>query len=230
MKSRFRDRSEAGRQLAKRLYLRGFRQPVVLALPRGGVPVGYEIAMALEAPLDICPVRKIGAPLHRELAIGALVDGDSPHALLDHARIESLGIREVDVSATIREERAELARREGLYRHGRPPAPVAGKTVILVDDGIATGWSVRAALRSLRGRGIRRIVLAVPVASREVLDSLEAEADEIVCLLEPDSFHAVAQYYDDFRQIGDEEVVELLARRQWLAPPCPSLVEHEETP
>jgi putative phosphoribosyl transferase len=223
MKSTFRDRTEAGRQLAKRLLLRGYRQPVVLALPRGGIPVGYEIAKVLDAPLDICPVRKIGVPFNREFAIGALVDGDTPHALLDHGRIASLGIGMEDVAQTIREERAELARRERLYRGGRPAVPLASRTVILVDDGIATGWSVRAALRSLRGRGARRIVLAVPVAPYDVVQSLEAEADEIICILEPTHLRAVGEFYDDFTQVGDDEVVDVLGRARWLGMSCLSL-------
>jgi putative phosphoribosyl transferase len=228
MKSKFRDRSEAGVQLAMRLSLRHFRMPVVLALPRGGRPVGYEIARALEIPLDICPVRKIAAPLDREMAIGALVDGDVPHALLDHGRMASLGIGESDLAETIRQGRIDLWRRERIYRGGLPATPVAGKTVILVDDGIATGWSVRAALRSLRGRGARRLVLAVPVAPRDVLASLEGEADEIVCLLEPESFGAIGDYYDDFKTVGDDEVIDRIRRAQWLGAPCPSLPGHED--
>ncbi len=212
----FRDRKEAGQLLARELSSRGFRQPLVLALPRGGVPVGYEIAAALDAPLDILAVRKVGAPFHPELGVGALVDGDSPEALLDMDMIARLGIRREDLDETIRKETAEVRRREGLYRGGRPPVAVAGRTAILVDDGIATGSSVRAALRSLKRKGARRVVLAVPVAPPETLESLAPEADEIVCLQKPDFFRAVGQFYEDFGQVSDAEVIGFLERARKL--------------
>lgn len=223
MKSTFRDRTEAGEDLAKRFCLRSFHLPVVLALPRGGVVVGYEIARVLAAPLDICSVRKIGAPSNPELAIGALADGEIPYALLDQTRISELGIDEVEVTSRIQGERRELARREQLYREGHAPVPVAGRTVILVDDGIATGWSIRAALRSLRGRGAHRVVLAVPVAERAICRSLEGDADEVVCLLEPAEVRAVSDFYDDFAQVDDAHVMRLMRWMRHDATPCPML-------
>jgi predicted phosphoribosyltransferase len=205
------------------LCLRSFRLPVVLALPRGGVVVGYEIAKALAAPLEICSVRKIGAPSNPELAIGALAYGEIPYALLDHARITELGIDEVAVTSRIKGERRELARREQLYREGHPPVPVAGRTVILVDDGIATGWSIRAALRSLSGRGAHRVVLAVPVAERALCRSLESDTDEVVSLLEPAEVRAVSDFYDDFAPVDDAHVMRLLRRMRHDATPWPML-------
>jgi predicted phosphoribosyltransferase len=222
----FQNRRDAGKLLAERLSERGYQEPVVLALPRGGVPVGFEIALALGAPLDILAVRKIGAPFQPELGVGALVDGDSPHALLDRGRIMSLGLREEDLAETIHKETSELRRRERLYRGGRPAISLSGRTVILVDDGIATGSSVRAALRSLRGRGLRRLVLAVPVGPPETLASLEPDAVELVCLEKPSSFRAVGEFYDDFSPVSDEEVVGLLDRARWLGTTSSSPPSH----
>jgi len=210
----FADREDAGRRLAAALRARGHASPVVIALPRGGVPIGFEIARELEAPLDVLLVRKIGAPFQPELGVGALSDGDDPQILLDRERLARLGIDEADLEDTIRAESEEIRRREQLYRRGRNPPAVRGRTVILVDDGIATGSSARAALRSLRRRGAGRLVLAAPVASPDTIAELAGEADEIVCLLEPRDFRAVGQFYDDFRPVSDEEVVDLLERGQ----------------
>lgn len=209
---RFRDRADAGRRLAQSLqHLRADR-PVVLALPRGGVVVGYEVARALEAPLDVVVVRKVGAPFQPEFGVGAIVDGEHPEVVLDEEVIRHAGIDRQELEEQIERERAELRRRERLYRAARAPVEVSGKTVIVVDDGIATGSSVRAALRALRRAGPRRLVLATPVAPPQTINALRAEADEVVCLLEPPWFQAVGQFYDNFEQTTDEEVIELLRR------------------
>lgn len=208
----FRDREDAGRRLAALLSARRYASPIVIALPRGGVPIGLEIARELDAPLDVLLVRKIGAPFQPELGVGALSDGDAPQILLDQERLAQFRIDEADLKDTIRAELAEIKRRERLYRRGRPPAEVLGRTVILVDDGIATGSSARAALRSLRRRGAGRLVLTAPVASPDTVAALAAEADEIVCLVQPRDFRAVGQFYEDFRPVSDEEVVDLLER------------------
>jgi putative phosphoribosyl transferase len=206
----FRDRKEAGQLLAGKLSNRGYLQPVVLALPRGGVPVGYQIARALDAPLDLLLVRKIGSPSHPEFAVGALVDGETPEAVLDHEEIQRLGIDERDLARVLRKEQLEIARREQLYRSGRTPIEVAGRTAIVVDDGVATGRSVVAALRSARRRRPKRVVLAVPVASPQAIEELAREVDEVVCLLRPSRLRAVGEYYEDFGEVSDEEVIGLL--------------------
>jgi predicted phosphoribosyltransferase len=176
------------------------------------VPVAFEIARELRAPLDVHLVRKIGAPLQPELGVGAISDGDEPQILLDRDRMVLLGIDEANLQDTIRAELAEIRRREHRYRGGRPPAGVRGRTVILVDDGIATGSTARAALRSLRRRGAQKLVLAAPVAPTDTVTALAPEADEIVCLLQPANFRAVGQFYEDFSPVSDEEVVEFLQR------------------
>ena len=208
----FRDRRDAGRRLAARLSERAYASPVVIALPRGGVPIGFEIALELGAPLDVLLVRKIGAPFQPELGVGALSDGDAPEILLDRARLARLGLGDADLEKTIRDELEEIRRRERIYRGDRTSPAVQGRTVILVDDGIATGSTARAALRSLRRRGAGRLVLAAPVAAPDAVAALAPEADELVCLLEPGDFRAVGQFYGDFRPVADEEVVDLLAR------------------
>lgn len=208
----FDDRSDAGRRLAQRLMHLVSERPVVLALPRGGVVVGYEVARALNAPLDIIAVRKIGAPFHPEFGIGALVDGDEPELLLDEHTIRSIGISRDDLRAQVEPELREIRRREHLYRGGEPRIDVRDRTVIVVDDGIATGSSVRAALRAVRRAGPGRLVLATPVAPPQTLDSLRGECDDLVCLLSPGFFRAVGEFYADFRQTSDEEVVALLSR------------------
>jgi putative phosphoribosyl transferase len=208
----FRDRVDAGRKLAARLSpLRG-EKPIVLALPRGGVVVGYEIARVLDAPLDIIAVRKIGAPFHPEFGIGALVDGDEPELLLDEESVRVVGATRDELDAQIERELREIRRREELYRGKRPRADVRGRTVIVVDDGIATGSSVRAALRAMRRAAPARLVLATPVAPPHTLESLRRECDEAVCLFSPAWFRAVGEFYGDFDQTTDEEVIELLGR------------------
>jgi len=206
----FANRREAGAVLAAELERYKDRgDVVVLALPRGGVPVGYEVAKALRAPLDVFVVRKLGVPGHRELAMGAIGPGGVQvlnRSIVDWYRIPTRAIEE-----TAREELAELERREQAYRGARAPLAVAGKTVILVDDGLATGSTMRAAVAALRALGPSRIVVAVPVAAPSTCDELRREVDEIACFATPDPFMAVGRFYDDFSQTTDEEVRALLA-------------------
>lgn len=208
---RFRDRSEAGRLLAEALKDRVEPPCVVLALPRGGVPVGLEIARALGCPLDLVMVRKIGAPGQPELALGAVANGEHPVLVVNEDVRRMTGASEAYLEEEKERELAEIARRRARYLAGRAPAPVEGRTAIVVDDGIATGATMLAALRAVRRKGPKRVILAVPVAPPDSLQRLAAEADEIVCLHTPEWFMAVGQFYDDFRQIDDEEVVAALA-------------------
>ena len=208
---RFRDRGEAGRLLAEALKDRVEPPCVVLALPRGGVPVGLEIARALGCPLDLVMVRKIGAPGQPELALGAVANGEHPVLVVNEDVRRSTGAGEAYLEAEKERELAEIARRRERYLAGRAPAPVEGRTAIVVDDGIATGATMLAALRAVRRKGPKKLILAVPVAPPDSLQRLAAEADEIVCLYTPEWFVAVGQFYDDFRQIDDDEVVAALA-------------------
>lgn len=207
---RFLDRYDAGRQLALRLGGVRDADPVVFALPRGGVPVGHEIAAALGAPLDVVVARKLGAPLQREESIGAIAPGGV--LLLDEARIAALGVARAELDRIVAEETAEMARRLRHYRGDRPPLDPAGRTVILVDDGLATGLTALAAVRSLRRDGPRRLVVAAPVCSPEAVRLLRADVDDVVCVEAPPAFRAVGLWYDDFAQTTDEEVLALLAR------------------
>ncbi|HEX7128265.1 MAG TPA: phosphoribosyltransferase family protein [Thermodesulfobacteriota bacterium] len=209
---RFRDREDAGRQLAARLAHYRDQDPVVLALPRGGVPVAAPVAAALDAPLDIVVVRKIGAPDQPELGLGALVDGDDPQALLNADLVERLGVSREYLDEEVARQLAEARRREARYRGGRARIPLAGRTAIVVDDGIATGSSVRAALRSLRRSRPARLVLAVPVAPADTVGALRDEVDDLVCLATPSPFLAVGYHYEDFTQPDDETVISILAR------------------
>jgi putative phosphoribosyl transferase len=212
----FKNRKDAGRKLAARLLKYKDEHPVVLALPRGGVPVAYEVAMALGAPLDIVVVRKLGAPGQPELGVGAVVDGDHPQSVLNEEVLRALDVSDDYLNREAELELQEIRRRQELYRGGCAPEPIEGRTAIVIDDGIATGGSVRAALRGVRRFQRKRLVLAVPVAPPETVESLQPEVDELVCLSTPFFFHAVGQFYEDFSQTSDEEVVELLegARRQ----------------
>jgi putative phosphoribosyl transferase len=206
----FRDRVSAGQLLGARLAALGLAEPVVLALPRGGVPVALEIARALGAPLDLLLVRKIGVPWQPELAVGAVMDGAAPVIVVEpHVQAEA-GIDRAYIEARAREELKEIERRRALYLGGRAPLPLAGRTAVVVDDGIATGTTVRAALRGLRGRGPVRRVLAVPVAPPETVEALRAEVDDLVCLAQPDPFGAIGYYYLDFHQLTDDEVIAAL--------------------
>ncbi len=207
----FADRTDAGRRLAAAVAHLRDQHPVVLALPRGGVPVGFEVAKALGAPLDVLLVRKIGAPFQPELAAGAVVDGAEPVLVRNEEVIRAYGIEEDWIEAEAARQLVEIERRRRLYCGDRPPVPVRGRTAILVDDGIATGTTVRAALRALARLAPRRRVLAVPVAPPETVARLAREADELVVLEQPEWMAAVGQFYRDFRQTEDAEVVRLLA-------------------
>jgi predicted phosphoribosyltransferase len=206
----FVDRREAGRVLADALLPFKAAHPLVLALPRGGVPVGYEIARGLDAPLEVFIVRKIGVPGHRELAMGALASGGIQ--VLDAELIRRLRVPAHLVDAVIREEMQELTRREERYGAGYAPPQLRGRTVILVDDGLATGLTMRAAVRAVRRQQPERVIVAVPVGSSEAVRMLAAEADEVLCLRTPDPFAAVGLWYTRFEQTTDEEVRELLGR------------------
>src|SRR5208337_1004909 len=209
----FRDRGQAGRQLAAKLAAYANRPDViVLALPRGGVPVGYEVAQSLSAPLDVFVVRKLGVPGHEELAMGAIATGGV--RVLNEQLIQQLEIPEFIADAVAARELEELKRRERLYRGGRPFPDLHGRTVILVDDGLATGATMEAAIRGLRQLKPARIVVAVPVASREICDALRPLVDDLICAVTPEPFYAVGHWYEDFSQTSDAEVRELLAPRE----------------
>jgi putative phosphoribosyl transferase len=214
MTETFADRAEAGRLLARRVLELHPVDPVVLALPRGGVPVAAEVADALGAPLDLLLVRKIGAPFHRELAVAAIAEGAGEEPFIDEGTLRMTGATPDYVRREAEAERDENARRRAAYLGGRAPLPVEGKTAIVVDDGIATGTTVRAALRALRRRRPQRLVLAVPVAPPDTVERLRAEVDDLVCLAEPPYFHAVGAHYADFHQVSDDEVVATLRARQ----------------
>ncbi len=208
MKKRFKDRREAGLALANRIELRGLDNPVVLALPRGGLPVGAEVARALGAPLDVLVVRKLGFPVQPELAMGAVASGGI--LVMNPEVMESAGLSEEAIRPVLEEEPRELARRERVYRGSRAPVDVGGRIAIVVDDGVATGSSMLAAIRSLRPRGAARIIAAVPVAPAETIERLEAEADAVVCLAAPEPFYAISVWYESFPQLTDDEVRTIL--------------------
>jgi predicted phosphoribosyltransferase len=211
----FKDRHDAGRFLATKLTAYANRPDVVvLALPRGGVPIGYVVAEALHAPLDVFLVRKLGVPGHRELAMGAIASGGV--RVLNADLIRALQIPAPAVEAVVAEEEAELARRERAYRDDRPPLVVRGRTAILVDDGLATGSTMRAAALALRQEDAARIVVAVPVAPPETCAEFRSEVDDVVCALTPEPFYAVGLWYADFSQTTDEEVHDLLQRAAHL--------------
>jgi putative phosphoribosyl transferase len=211
MKQRFRHRVEAGRLLADKLGAYAGRDDVlILALPRGGVPVGFEVARQLKAPLDVLIVRKLGVPGHEELAMGAITIGGVEYR--EESVIASLHIPPASIAEVVRRERAELARREHAYRGDRPFPQLAGRTVIVVDDGIATGSTMRAAVRALQTKRPAAIIVASPVASESAILALQSEVDAVVTLLIPEDFFAIGQFYDDFSQTTDEEVKALLAR------------------
>lgn len=207
---KFRDRRQAGHALARELQRRNFERPVVLALPRGGVPVALEVARRLSAPLDLLLVRKISHPLHAELALGAIVDGDQPELVINPQFEDVAAANATYLEAARAAALAEIERRRQLYLGGRAPVDVALATAIVVDDGIATGATVRAALKALRRRRPQRIVLAVPVAPADTLEALRTEVDDVICLDVPETFIAVGQFYEDFRQVDDAEVVRLM--------------------
>lgn len=205
----FRDRIEAGQILAEKLFHYQNRDDVlVLALPRGGVPVAFEVAKALHVPLDVFLVRKLGLPGHEELAIGAIASGGVMVLNLDV--VQSFDVSRSVIEAVAARERAELERREREYRAGRPAAKITGRVVIVIDDGLATGATMRAAAEALRRRGPERIVVGVPVASASTCEEFRRYVDEVVCAITPESFFAVGMWYEDFLQISDEDVKRLL--------------------
>lgn len=209
----FRDRQEAGERLAERLLHLKDRRPVVLALPRGGVAIGAAVARRLGAPLDIVLVRKIGVPWQPELALGAVADGAAPELFIDQGMAERLAIPEDYVREETARQLAEIERRRLLYCAGRPPVEIAGHTAIVVDDGIATGATMRVALRAVRRRGPAHLVLAAPVAAADTLADLAKEADESVCVETPEGLGAIGYYYRDFHQMSDAEVTALMAAK-----------------
>ena len=211
MEGAFPDRAAAGRLLAEKLDKYAGRDDViVLGLPRGGVPVAYEVAQVLRVPLDVFIVRKLGVPGFEELAVGAIASGGV--RVLNDDVVRALPNADEIIEAVTKRETAELQRREERYRDGRPAPELQGKTVILIDDGLATGATMRAAVAALRQRGAAKIVVAVPVGPPDTCREFEAEADEIICASAPEFFQAVGQYYEDFSQTSDEEVRELLSR------------------
>lgn len=214
----FIDRTDAGRQLAKALARYKHQKPVVLALPRGGVPVAAEVATALDAPLDLILVRKIGVPFQPELAMGAVVDGSEPVVVRNDEVIQLCGVSETDFNAIRDEQLAEIERRRKLYLGERPHPQLSGRTVIVVDDGIATGATTRAALRAIGMRKPAKLVLAVPVAPTHTLETLRREVDDLVCLEDYAEFGAIGLFYSDFRQVSDTEVIALLAKHSVKSP------------
>ena len=207
----FRDRAEAGRALAPLVAgtLPATEDAVVLALPRGGVPVAFEVAAELDVPLDVIVVRKLGVPSQPELGMGAI--GEEGVCVLNPDVIRHLSITESALRRVEERERAELERRAERYRHGAPMTPLEGRTVVIVDDGLATGSTARAAIQVARAHGARRVVLAVPVAPQDTVDDLAAVADDVVCVASPRPFTAIGQWYRDFRQTSDDEVSRLLS-------------------
>ena len=208
----FKDRTDAGRKLAKAPAAYGDQQPVILALPRGGVPVAAEVAAALDAPLDLILVRKIGVPIQPELAMGAVVDGGAPIIVRNEDVIQLADVDEAAFKAICDSELAEIERRRQRYLGSRDRVDIAGRTAIVIDDGVATGATTRAALRAARMRGPKKLLLAVPVAPTDTLAALRADADEVVCLEDHEFFGAIGAYYADFSQIADDEVIKLLKR------------------
>lgn len=213
----FADRAAAGRALARRLSEKAYADPVVLALPRGGVPVAIEVVRALKVPMDLVMVRKIGAPGQPELAVGAVVNGENPTYVVNRNVARVFGLTPDDVETLATSELEEIRRRRTLYLGGREQVPVKDRTAILVDDGIATGATMRASLKAVRRRDPARLVLAVPVAARDTLDELGHDADEIVCLETPDPLWAIGAHYRDFSQTSDDEVIRLLDEAKEIA-------------
>ncbi len=206
----FADRTHAGRRLAAELSWLLPQHPIVVALPRGGVPVAVEVAAALDAPIELLTVRKIGAPQNPEFAVGAMAEDGV--AIVDSGTVAALGLTDADIERVVERESRELRRRVERFRGAEPPTGVRGRTVVVVDDGLATGLTDLAAVRTLRGRGAARIIVAVPVGSHQAVAMLREEADEVVCLEVPDDLGGVGRWYRDFAQVSDEEVLSLLGR------------------
>ena len=208
----FSDRAEAGRKLAEALSSHKAEDVVVLALPRGGVPVAAEVASALEAPLDLVLVRKLGVPIQPELAMGAVIDGENPVTVRNEDVIRLAGVSDAVFDSVCEREIAEIERRRKRYLGGRARVPVEGRIAIVVDDGIATGATTRAALRAVRERKPKFLILAVPVGPTSTIESMREEVDDVVCLEAHETFGAIGLFYRDFRQVTDEEVIEILDR------------------
>ena len=208
----YENRSDAGKRLARELADYECQKPLVLALPRGGMPVAAEIARALKAPLDLILVRKLGVPGQPELAMGAVIDGAEPYVVRNEDILSFLPLSEDDFRRICERELAEIERRRALYLKNRPRVDPKDRVVIVVDDGVATGATTRAALRAIRKRSPKKVILAVPVAPTGTLAELEAEADEVVCLQRHEPFHAIGLYYEDFHQVSDKEVIDLLSK------------------
>ncbi len=206
------DRSDAGKKLARELAGYRSQDPLLLALPRGGVPVAAEIARAFDAPLDLILVRKLGVPFEPELAMGAIIDGAEPYVVRNEDVLALVAMSEEEFKQISERELAEIERRRKLYLKDRPRAEVTNRVVIVVDDGVATGATTRAALQAVRKRGPKKLVLAVPVAPTSTLEELSGEADDIVCLQRHEPFYAIGLYYADFHQITDEEVIDILLK------------------
>lgn len=213
---RFLDRHEAGRKLAQDLLRYADQRPAVFALPRGGVPIGYEIAKALRAPLDLILVRKIGVPFQPELAAGAVVDGDEPQVVLNPTVVEPLRLSEAFLKEETDRKLVEIEERRHAYLSGRSRVDPRGTTAIVADDGIATGATIKAALRAIRRREPARLVLAAPVAPPETVEALRQEVDAVHCLETPEFFMAIGIFYENFHQLSDDEVVKLLAEAEEL--------------
>ncbi|WP_397544775.1 phosphoribosyltransferase family protein [Roseovarius salis] len=215
--TKFANRTEAGQALAREIASRGYHDPVVLALPRGGVPVGIELVRALGAPMDLVMVRKIGVPHQPELAAAAVVNGDAPEIVHNTEIMAHAGLDTSDIERLAQTQLDEIRRRRGLYLRNREAVPVAGRTAIVVDDGIATGATVRASLRAVRRRAPSKLVLAVPVAAPDTLARLRGEVDEVVCLHQPAMLYAIGAHYTDFGQTSDDEVVRLMDEAKRLS-------------
>jgi putative phosphoribosyl transferase len=216
----FADRTEAGRQLAKALHQLRAEQPIILALPRGGVVVGFEVAQALDAMLDLLLIRKIGAPGKPELAIAAVVDGASPQLVVNEDLAALAGVEDRYIAEQKALKLKEIEERRARYVGWRRNPDLSGATAIVVDDGIATGATMRAALAALRRVGPRRLVLAVPLAPRDTVQALRREVDELFCLDTPEPFRAVGAHYADFHEVTEEEVIDLLRRAWWITDPA----------
>lgn len=233
----FTDRSTAGRALADAVASLLLDQPqmdrpAVFALPRGGVPVGLEIARRIRAPLDLVLVRKIGVPTQPELAAAAVVDGDDPQIVVNHEVVRAVGLSEQELERLKARELAEIERRRGVWMAGRKPLSAAGRDAIVVDDGVATGATMKAALAGLRRKGPRSLILAVPVAPEAEMARLRGQVDHAICLLTPPQFYAIGAYYDDFRQLSDEDVTRMMGEAGQMS--CPENGEvrpaEEDTP
>lgn len=207
----FKDRKEAGQLLADEIARHDLPDPVVLGLPRGGVPVAAEVATRLKAPLDIILVRKIGAPMQRELAVGAVVDGGNPEIVRNESLIYQLGLSDEEFQSEVQRQLEVIEERRARWLGARERVPVKGKTAIVIDDGIATGATIRASVRALRRQEPKGVVIATPVAPPDTVEELQREADKVICLETPEPFGAIGYFYQDFSQVSDDEVSDILA-------------------